>query len=70
MVMVIISFIGGKKANELFCSSSKKFSFDLGPIHFVGVSTEYYGFFNEYGHIPVINQYNWLENDLKVNFFS
>uniref|UniRef100_A0A914C1C0 Purple acid phosphatase n=1 Tax=Acrobeloides nanus TaxID=290746 RepID=A0A914C1C0_9BILA len=41
------------------------YSFDLGPIHFLGVSTEYYGFFNEYGHMPVINQYNWLENDLK-----
>ena len=41
----------------------------MGPIHFVGVSKEYYGFFNEYGNIPVINQYNWLENDLKVIVF-
>jgi len=41
------------------------YSFDLGPIHWVGISTEHYGFFYEYGHEPVINQYNWLKEDLK-----
>uniref|UniRef100_A0AC34FX18 Purple acid phosphatase n=1 Tax=Panagrolaimus sp. ES5 TaxID=591445 RepID=A0AC34FX18_9BILA len=41
------------------------YSFDLGAVHFVGVSTEYYGFFYEYGQQPVFNQYNWLSNDLQ-----
>ncbi|KAI6212748.1 hypothetical protein M3Y94_00065600 [Aphelenchoides besseyi] len=41
------------------------YSFDLGPVHWVGLSTEYYGFFYEYGHLPVLNQYQWLENDLR-----
>jgi hypothetical protein len=45
------------------------YSFDLGPVHFVGVSTEYYGFFNEYGHEPVLRQYEWLKNDLEVGIF-
>jgi hypothetical protein len=40
------------------------YSFDLGAVHFVGVSTEYYGFFYEYGQQPVFNQYDWLSKDL------
>ncbi|KAH7709543.1 Protein F18E2.1 b [Aphelenchoides avenae] len=41
------------------------YSFDLGPIHFVAVSTEYYGFFYEYGIGSIWAQYNWLKQDLK-----
>lgn len=41
-------------------------SFDLGPIHWVGISTEYYGYYYEYGMDPVMTQYEWLKNDLKV----
>ncbi|KAI6220869.1 Purple acid phosphatase [Aphelenchoides fujianensis] len=43
--------------------------FDLGPIHWIGLSTEYYGFFYEYGHLPVLNQYQWLQEDMKVRVF-
>ncbi|KAI6220952.1 Purple acid phosphatase [Aphelenchoides fujianensis] len=44
---------------------SQVYSFDLGPIHWIGLSTEYYGFFYEYGHLPVLNQYQWLQQDMK-----
>ena len=39
------------------------YSFDLGPVHFIGFSTEVYYFMN-YGIKTLINQYDWLENDL------
>lgn len=39
------------------------YSFNLGPIHFVGFSTEVYYFLN-YGLKLLVNQYEWLENDL------
>ncbi|VDP10066.1 unnamed protein product [Heligmosomoides polygyrus] len=42
------------------------YSFDLGPIHWVGISTEYYGYYYEYGMDPVMTQYEWLKNDLKM----
>uniref|UniRef100_A0A336LMV7 Purple acid phosphatase n=1 Tax=Culicoides sonorensis TaxID=179676 RepID=A0A336LMV7_CULSO len=40
------------------------FSFDLGPVHFISISTEVYYFLN-YGLKGLVKQYNWLENDLK-----
>ncbi|XGW02519.1 hypothetical protein V3C99_014505 [Haemonchus contortus] len=42
------------------------YSFDLGPIHWVALSTEYYGYYDTLGKEPVFNQYNWLKEDLKV----
>jgi len=39
------------------------FSYDIGPVHFVSVSTEFYYFLN-YGYMQVKNQYDWLEADL------
>jgi len=39
------------------------YSFDIGPIHFVSISTEFYYFLN-YGLKQVILQYNWIEKDL------
>ena len=44
----------------------KAFSFDLGPVHFVGLSTEYYGYYGIYGKGPVLTQYAWLQKDLQV----
>ncbi|TKR60183.1 hypothetical protein L596_027472 [Steinernema carpocapsae] len=41
------------------------YSFDYGPIHFVGVSTEFYGYYYDYGMESVETQYNWLNEDLK-----
>jgi len=40
------------------------YSFDLGPVHFISIDTEFYYFLN-YGFHPVIRQYNWLVNDLE-----
>ncbi|CAL8101162.1 unnamed protein product [Orchesella dallaii] len=45
-------------------TESMYFSFNMGPIHFISFSTEFYYFLN-YGMNPLINQYYWLENDLK-----
>ncbi|KIH57066.1 hypothetical protein ANCDUO_12747 [Ancylostoma duodenale] len=42
------------------------YSLDLGPVHWVGVSTEYYGYYYLYGQEPVMTQYAWLKNDLTV----
>lgn len=39
------------------------YSFNMGPIHFISINTEAYYFLN-YGLKPLVNQYNWLENDL------
>uniref|UniRef100_A0A1I7S5Z0 Purple acid phosphatase n=1 Tax=Bursaphelenchus xylophilus TaxID=6326 RepID=A0A1I7S5Z0_BURXY len=44
---------------------SQAYSFDVGPIHFVAISTEYYGFFYEYGPQSVYTQYNWLKKHLE-----
>jgi len=42
------------------------YSFNLGPAHFISISTEFY-YFLYYGIKPVVLQYEWLVNDLKVN---
>ncbi|KHJ97292.1 hypothetical protein OESDEN_02731 [Oesophagostomum dentatum] len=42
------------------------YSFDLGPVHWIGVSTEYYGYYYLYGEAPVLTQYAWLKNDLAI----
>lgn len=44
-------------------SESLMYSFDLGPVHFIGFSTEVYYFMN-YGMKTLVKQYEWLENDL------
>lgn len=45
------------------------YSFNMGPIHFVSISTEFY-FYLEYGVTQLGVQYEWLINDLKVTFLS
>jgi hypothetical protein len=39
------------------------YSFNLGPVHFVSISTEFY-YYVEYGTDQMVNQYRWLEQDL------
>lgn len=39
------------------------YSFNLGPVHFIGFSTEVYYFLN-YGIKTLVNHYEWLEKDL------
>ncbi|EDW82409.1 uncharacterized protein Dwil_GK25789 [Drosophila willistoni] len=39
------------------------YSFDLGPVHFIGISTEVYYFLN-YGVKSLVFQYEWLKDDL------
>lgn len=39
------------------------YSFNVGPVHFIGIGTEAYYFMN-YGIKQLIKQYQWLEKDL------
>jgi len=41
------------------------YSWNMGPIHFIGFSTEVY-YFLEYGLKPLTTQFNWLKKDLEV----
>ena len=41
------------------------FSFNVGPVHFVSFSSEYY-YFTNFGTKQIGVQYKWLEQDLKV----
>ncbi|XP_033735387.1 acid phosphatase type 7-like [Pecten maximus] len=40
------------------------YSFDMGPIHVISFSTEYL-FFLQFGFEQILNQYNWLKQDLE-----
>jgi hypothetical protein len=40
------------------------YSFNAGPVHFVAFSTEFYYFLDRCGLAPLVNQYNWLKEDL------
>lgn len=40
------------------------YSWNLGSVHFIAINTEAYYFLN-YGAAPLVNQYQWLEKDLK-----
>ncbi len=40
-------------------------SFNVGPAHIIGFSSEFY-YYTEYGFDQIVNQYQWLEQDLIV----
>ncbi|CAF1640020.1 unnamed protein product [Adineta ricciae] len=40
------------------------YSFNVGSAHIIGFSTEFY-YYTEYGFDQIINQYQWLEQDLR-----
>uniref|UniRef100_A0A915CUQ6 Purple acid phosphatase n=1 Tax=Ditylenchus dipsaci TaxID=166011 RepID=A0A915CUQ6_9BILA len=44
---------------------SQVYSVDVGPVHLLGISSEYHGFFYKYGVDLVFAQNEWLEQDLK-----
>ncbi|XP_053608418.1 acid phosphatase type 7 isoform X2 [Plodia interpunctella] len=44
--------------------SSLFYSFDVGPVHFVSISTEVY-YFTQYGLKLISDQYHWLKKDLE-----
>lgn len=44
------------------------YSINIGPIHLISFSTEFYYFF-DFGFKQIVNQYKWLEEDLKVRLF-
>uniref|UniRef100_A0A914QEN2 Purple acid phosphatase n=1 Tax=Panagrolaimus davidi TaxID=227884 RepID=A0A914QEN2_9BILA len=50
--------VGGHHNNQYY-------SFNLGAAHFFGVSTEHYGYMDEYGKAPILSQYSWLTSDLQ-----
>jgi len=41
------------------------FSIDIGPVHFIMFSSEFY-YFAQYGWTQIVEQYKWLEQDLIV----
>ena len=41
------------------------YSFNVGPVHFVSFSSEYY-YYIYYGWKQIVRQYEWLEKDLQV----
>lgn len=43
---------------------SQYFSFNVGPVHFISISTEFY-YYVDYGWKQIENQYNWLVKDLQ-----
>ena len=45
------------------------FSFNVGPVHIVSLSTEYY-FYLYYGITQPAEQYRWLEKDLMVGIHA
>ncbi|GAB6031715.1 hypothetical protein CHUAL_009462 [Chamberlinius hualienensis] len=45
-------------------SENMFFSYDVGPIHFVSISSEFY-FYREYGFQQIPTQYRFLERDLQ-----
>ena len=46
------------------------YSFNLGPIHFVSINTEYYYFMDQPWNFKdcVLRQYDWLQRDLQVTY--
>ncbi|CAK9815267.1 Acid phosphatase type 7 [Anthophora plagiata] len=44
-------------------SEGSWYSFNIGPVHFIGIDTEVYYFMN-YGLKQLVKQYQWLEKDL------
>ena len=44
------------------------FSFNVGSIHFISISTEYYYFLDQYGTEGANAQFDWLVQDLKVQY--
>lgn len=51
----------GQNAEGLF------YSLDIGPVHLVSYSTEFYFYLN-YGIEQIYRQYAWLMHDLRVCF--
>lgn len=40
-------------------------SFNVGPVHVISISTEFY-YYIQYGYEQILNQFKWVEEDLKV----
>lgn len=71
----LISVVFVSKMNSNFSNYRSRFqmpgntenlyySFDMGPVHFISISTELYFYLN-YGIKALANQYEWLVNDLR-----
>ncbi|KHJ85137.1 Ser/Thr phosphatase family protein [Oesophagostomum dentatum] len=44
------------------------YSFDLGPVHWIALNTEYYGYYQDLGKQPVLDQYDWLLKNLQAAY--
>lgn len=53
-------YIGYKQ----FCSSV-----NIGPIHLLAFSSEFY-YFTNYGFEQIVKQYEWMEHDLTVTLYN
>ena len=41
-------------------------SFNVGPVHFVSIHTEFYFYDNFYNNFHILQQFNWLKKDLEA----
>ncbi|MFH4976305.1 hypothetical protein AB6A40_003014 [Gnathostoma spinigerum] len=52
--------------NNIPLLGNQYYSFEAGPIHFIGLSTELYGFYYDMGFKQSIDQFLWLKKDLEA----
>jgi hypothetical protein len=70
LVMIGTIFIGKKKiifsffkTDLFFADFYFLYSINIGPVHVLSFSTEFY-YYVEYGFKQIVNQYHWIEKDL------
>lgn len=62
---IYAAFVGAILKPNFVLIDAFNYSFDIGPAHFIVISTEFY-FYTNYGWKQIHHQWNWLMNDLQV----